>query len=208
MPLPDLFYPIVPDLGWLERLVPLGIKTIQLRLKSAEEGEIRRQIAAGRALCETHDCLFIVNDYWRQAIDLGAPFVHLGQEDLRGADVGAIRRAGLGLGISTHDEAELETALAADPDYVALGPIYETKLKKMRWAPQGLARIATWRARAPRPVVAIGGITLERAEAVRAAGAHSIAVVTDIVSHPEPEARVAAWLAWRSEVLGRGPERP
>jgi len=137
----------------------------------------------------------VVNDYWRDAIAAGAGFVHLGQEDLAGADLGAIRAAGLKLGLSTHDEAELATALAARPDYVALGPVYETKLKVMQWAPQGLERIRRWKAAVPCPLVAIGGITLERADAVYAAGADCIAVVTDIVTAPDPEARVRQWLA-------------
>jgi len=203
-PVPDLFYPIVPDLTWIERLVPLGVRTVQLRLKDAEDGEIARQIVAGLAICKAHGCELIVNDYWRYAIMLGASYVHLGQEDLAGADVAAIRAAGMGLGISTHDERELAIALAADPDYVALGPIYETTLKKMKWAPQGLERLGAWKARAGRPLVAIGGITLARADGVRAAGADSIAVVTDIVTSPTPERRIADWLAWsRTSARGR-----
>ena len=86
------------------------------------------------------------------------------------ADLAAIRAAGLKLGISTHSDAELDAALAAEPDYVALGPIYETKLKAMTWAPQGLSRIAEWRRKIACPLVAIGGITLDRAASVLEAG--------------------------------------
>ena len=188
------FYPVLPDLGWLERLVPLGVKTVQLRLKDAEKEEINRQITASLELCAKHGCQLIVNDYWRAAIDLGADFIHLGQEDLAAADLAAIRSAGLKLGVSTHSHKELEIALAAEPDYVALGPVYETKLKKMKWAPQGLARVTEWKGLVPCPLVAIAGITLERAPDVLAAGADSLAVVTDIVTNENPEARVAAWL--------------
>lgn len=199
------FYPIAPDLGWLERLVPLGVGTIQLRLKSASEAEVRRQIARSLEVCRAHGCQFIVNDYWRDAIALGADYVHLGQEDLATADVRAIKSAGCRLGISTHDDAELERALAAEPDYVALGPIYETKLKVMRWAPQGLDRIGVWKTRVGRlPLVAIGGITPERASGVLAAGADSVAVITDFVTHADPEARVRQWLAWE-RAAGAGP---
>ena len=137
----------------------------------------------------------MVNDYWREAIDCGAGFVHLGQGDLDTADTQAIRRAGMKLGISTHSHEELDRALREDPDYVALGPVYETKLKVMPWAPQGLARVSEWKALAKRPLVAIGGITLERAPAVFEAGADSIAVVTDVVAHPNPERRTRDWLA-------------
>ena len=197
MPLLDLFYPIVPDLAWMERLVPLGVRTIQLRLKDADGAEVRRQIAGSLEVCRRHGCDLIVNDYWREAIELGADFVHLGQEDLAEADVAAMKAAGLRLGISTHSPEELEIALAAKPDYVALGPIYETKLKAMKWGPQGLGRITEWKARiGAMPLCCIGGITPERAPGVVAAGADSVAVITDFFTHTDPEARVRQWLTW------------
>jgi thiamine-phosphate pyrophosphorylase len=193
----DIFYPIVPDLAWLERIVPLGIRTVQLRLKDAAPEIVRREIAAGLDLCSRHGCQLIVNDYWQEALAGGADFVHLGQEDLAGADVARLQAGGMRLGISTHSLEELAVALAAKPDYVALGPIYETRLKAMKWAPQGLGRVAEWKRRiGGLPLVAIGGLTPERADAVVAAGAGSIAVVTDIVAHADPEARVRLWLAW------------
>ena len=188
------FYPVLPDLSWLERLVPLGVKTVQLRLKDAEPAEVEHQIRASLALCETHDCQLIVNDYWREAIELGADYIHLGQEDLADADLDAIKAARLKVGISTHSHEELEIALKAEPDYVALGPVYETKLKKMKWAPQGLDRVTEWKSRVSCPLVAIAGLTVERAPDVLAAGADSLAVVTDIVTHENPEARVGEWL--------------
>ncbi len=191
----DRFYPIVPDAAWVARIVPLGVKAVQLRVKDAGEAEIRAQIAAALDTCRRHGCTLVVNDYWREAIDLGAEFVHLGQEDLVDADLAAIRKAGIRLGISTHTPEELEIALAASPDHVALGPIYETTLKVMKYAPQGLDRIGEWKRLIRCPLVAIGGITLERAPAVFAAGADSIAVVTDVIKHPDPEARVRDWLA-------------
>jgi thiamine-phosphate pyrophosphorylase len=147
------------------------------------------------AICAGHGCQLIVNDYWREAIDLGAEFVHLGQEDLAAADLPAIRRAGIKLGISTHTREELAIALEVEPDHVALGPIYETTLKAMKYPPQGLDRIGEWKRLITCPLVAIGGITLERAPAVFQAGADSIAVVTDIVRNPDPEQRVSDWLA-------------
>lgn len=193
----DVFYPIVPDLDWLRRIVPLGVRTVQLRLKNASADEIRRQIAGSMEVCARHRCQLIVNDYWREAIELGADYVHLGQEDLAEADVPALKARGIKLGISTHSHEELETALAVKPDYVALGPIWETKLKVMKWAPQGLDRIREWKQRiGALPLVAIGGITPERAPSVIDAGAQSVAVITDFFTHPEPEARVRTWLAW------------
>jgi thiamine-phosphate pyrophosphorylase len=191
------FYPIVPDLGWLERLVPLGVKTIQLRLKDADAAEVRRQITGSLAVCRRHGCLLIVNDHWREAIDAGAGYIHLGQEDLADADLAAIKAAGLRLGISTHSHEELAIALAAGPDYIALGPVYETKLKAMKWEPQGLNKVRDWKARIARlPLVAIGGITPERAPGVISSGADCVAVITDFLTHPDPEARVHTWLAW------------
>lgn len=198
---PDIFYPIVPDVAWLERLLPLGPRTVQLRIKDAEDAEIRRQIAAALDLTRKAGCQLIVNDFWQAAIELGADYIHLGQEDLAAADLEAIRAAGIAIGVSTHDDAELETALAAGPAYVALGPIYETKLKAMKWAPQGLERVAEWKRRiAPLPLVAIGGITPDRAAAVIAAGADSLAVITDFMTAPHPEARVRLWLEWAALV--------
>lgn len=191
----DRFYPIVPDAAWVVRIVPLGVKTVQLRVKDADAETIAREISAALAVCRSHGCQLIVNDFWREAIDLGADYIHLGQEDLAEADLAAIRKAGIKLGISTHTHEELRIALAAEPDYVALGPIYETTLKAMKYAPQGLDRIGEWKSLIRCPLVAIGGITLERAPGVFAAGADSIAVVTDIVAHPEPERRIEKWLA-------------
>lgn len=195
------FYPIVPDAGWLARLVPLGVKFVQLRIKDASAADIRRQVREGLALCRAHGCTLVVNDHWEVAIAEGADWVHLGQEDLEGADLAAIRGAGIRLGVSTHSHAELERGLAARPDYVALGPVFETTLKKMPWAPQGLARVREWAGRiAPLPLVAIGGITLERAGAVIDAGATCLAVVTDVVFHAEPEERTRAWLDWAAHL--------
>jgi thiamine-phosphate pyrophosphorylase len=199
----DVFYPIVPDLAWLERLVPLGVRTVQLRLKDAPPDRVRHEIAEGLKACARHGCQLIVNDYWQEALALGADYIHLGQEDLAAADVGAIHAKGVRLGISTHSEEELAIALAARPNYVALGPIYETRLKVMKWAPQGLARLTAWKERiGGLPLVAIGGITPERADGVVAAGADSVAVITDFFTHPDPIARVRQWVAWAERVKG------
>lgn len=189
------FYPVVDDVDWLRRFLPLGVRTIQLRIKGQPESDVRRQIREALTVAADYDdCQLIVNDYWREAIREGATWLHLGQEDLAGADLAAIRAAGIRLGVSTHSPEELANALDAQPDYVALGPIYETTLKKMPWSPQGLERIGEWKARFACPLVAIGGIALERAPAVLAAGADSIAVVSDVLRVPDPEDRVRAWL--------------
>ncbi|ODR96607.1 thiamine-phosphate diphosphorylase [Methyloceanibacter stevinii] len=190
----DPFYPIVPDTAWLKRLLPAGLKLVQLRIKDAPADIVRTEIGEALRLCADAGCQLVVNDYWREAIEAGADFVHLGQEDLSGADLGAIRDAGLKLGISTHSDEELGIALAAGPDYVALGPVYPTLLKKMPWAPQGLDRVTAWKAKVPCPLVAIGGLTPDRAAGVLEAGADTLAVITDIVTHEQPEARAETWV--------------
>ena len=192
----DPFYPVVPDSSWVARLVPAGAKFVQLRIKDKPEDELRRQVRAARDVCARDGADLIVNDYWKIAIDEKCGWVHLGQEDLVDADVKAIRRAGLKLGVSTHDHVELEKGLAADPDYVALGPIWPTALKNMPWAPQGLERIGEWKKLiGDRPLVAIGGLTLERALLCLEAGADSASVVGDIVNNADPVAQAKAWIA-------------
>jgi thiamine-phosphate pyrophosphorylase len=192
----DPFYLIVDSADWIDRLVPLGVRLVQLRMKDCAETELRESIRRAKTVCAAHRCQLIVNDYWQLAIDEGCDFVHLGQEDLAVADLAAIRAGGLKLGLSTHDETELETALAAEPDYVALGPIWPTILKKMKWAPQGLDSLGNWRARiGSLPLVAIGGINTDRIDSVFAHGADSAAVVTDITLNTDPEARTRDWIA-------------
>lgn len=201
----DAFYPIVPDAGWVARLVPLGVRVVQLRLKDADAHDIAQQIAASIAACRRTGCQLIVNDYWEAAIAAGATYVHLGQEDLAAADLARLRAAKIRLGISTHSLEELEIALAAQPEYIALGPVWETRLKAMKWAPQGLDRIREWKRRiGALPLVAIGGITPERAPQVIAAGARSAAVITDFFTHPDPDHRIAQWVAWAKMVAAEG----
>lgn len=191
----DRFYPIVPDVGWLERIVPLGVTFVQLRIKDASAADVASQAKRANAFCKEHGCTLVLNDYWEAALDAGVGFIHLGQDDLRDADLEAIKLAGIKLGISTHDIVELDNALAAEPDYVALGPIYETKLKAMPWAPQGLDKIKEWRRRIGRlPLVAIGGLTPERAPGVLEAGADSLAVITDFFTAARPDERIELWL--------------
>lgn len=198
----DPFYLIVDSADWIERLVPIGVKLVQLRMKHIPEHHLRHDIRRAKSICTAHDCQLIINDYWQIAIEEGCDFVHLGQEDLATADIAAIRAAGMKLGLSTHDDAELQTALAKNPDYVALGPVWPTILKKMKWAPQGVERLRDWKARiAPVPLVAIGGLNPDRLPAVFENGADSAAVVTDITLNADPEARTREWIArtarWR-----------
>ena len=200
MPYPDRFYPVVDSVAWVARLALLGVGTIQLRAKELNDSEALQIVSDALEIIKGTQAKLVVNDYWRAAIVAGAKHLHLGQEDLADADLKAIRDAGLTLGISTHDDQELETALRADPDYIALGPIFPTTLKSMRFAPQGIPKIAEWKKRIGEiPLVAIGGIKLEQAPEIFAAGADSVAVVSDVTQNADPDARVRAWLGMNAE---------
>ncbi|MDE2792007.1 MAG: thiamine phosphate synthase [Paracoccaceae bacterium] len=189
------FYPIFDDPEWLRRTLPLGVKLVQLRIKHCRETLLRTKIAEARDLCARHGAVLVVNDHWRLAIELGCDWLHLGQEDLDEADPLAIRAAGLKLGIWTHDDAELDRALSFNPDYVALGPIYPTFFKTMKWRQQGVERLTAWKARiGDMPLTAIGGMSVERAKDAFAAGADIVSAVTDITLSDDPENRVRQWL--------------
>ncbi|MBI5322239.1 thiamine phosphate synthase [Bradyrhizobium sp.] len=200
MPYPDRFYPVVDSVAWVAHLTKLGVGTIQLRAKNLDDAQALAIVREALAVIRGTRTRLVVNDYWRAAIEARAHDLHLGQEDLADADLKAIRAAGLTLGISTHDDEELATALAAGPDYVALGPIFPTTLKSMRFAPQGIAKITEWKKRIGNiPLVAIGGIKFEHAAEIFAAGADSIAVVSDVTQNADPDARVRQWLGQKSE---------
>jgi len=189
------FYPIFDSVEWLQRALPLGVRFTQLRIKNRAPDALRHDIRAGVALARAHGAALVVNDYWQLAIEEGAEWLHLGQEDLDDADLPAIRRAGLKLGVSTHDHAELERALALKPDYIALGPVYPTILKQMKWHQQGLERVTEWkRLMGDIPLCAIGGMSVERAPGAFAAGADTVAAVTDITLNADPEGRMRDWL--------------
>lgn len=198
-------YPIVARAAHVAQLVRWGVKTVQLRVKDLDGPALSTEMSTAVHAVRGTDVQLVINDAWALALEHGAAraaadgatFVHLGQTDLPCADLPALRAAGIGLGVSTHSPEELAVGLAADPDYVALGPVYPTTTKQMPWAPQGLDHVAQWRdAVSPRPLVAIGGLTLERAPAVWAAGAHVCSFITDIQDERGElvEARVRAWV--------------
>ena len=195
MPYPDRFYPVVDSVAWVARLALLGVGTIQLRAKNLNHADALQTVKDALEVIKGTAAKLVVNDYWRAAIEAKAQHLHLGQEDLAEADLKAIRAAGLTLGVSTHDDEELAAALEAKPDYVALGPIFPTTLKSMRFAPQGIPKITEWKKRIGNiPLVAIGGIKFEQSAGIFAAGADSIAVVSDVTQNADPDARVKQWL--------------
>lgn len=176
-------YPVVDSADWVNRLLTIGIKTIQLRLKQTDSQFLNKEIASAVDTAQQHgDIQFFVNDHWRIAIDNGAYGVHLGQEDLHDADLLEIENAGLRLGISTHSYWELARALAVNPSYIALGPIFETDSKQMPWQPQGFDRLAEWirLLDGHTPLVAIGGIDVPRARALHQTGVGSVAMISAI----------------------------
>ncbi|HBH66003.1 MAG TPA: thiamine phosphate synthase [Erwinia persicina] len=174
-------YPVVDSVEWIARLLDAGVRTLQLRIKDRAEHEVEQQIIDAIALGKRYQARLFINDYWRLAIKHQAYGVHLGQEDLDIADLDAIHAAGLRLGLSTHDDAELERALAEQPSYIALGHVFPTRTKVMPSAPQGLAELTRHLARLQGiSTVAIGGISLDRAPQVLATGVGSIAVVSAI----------------------------
>ncbi len=190
----DRFYLIIDGTQWLPTILPLGVKFLQLRIKDKSEDEIRSHVRAAKHLCEKAGAVLVVNDHWQAAYDANVGYVHLGQGDLKTADFRALRSAGIYYGLSTHNEAELETALALDPEYVALGPIYKSATKEMRWQPQDLKTLRRWRARTSKHLVAIGGITLDHASQVFESGADSVATLSDVTGAPNPEQRITQWL--------------
>ncbi|EPE1198161.1 thiamine phosphate synthase [Cronobacter malonaticus] len=179
-------YPVVDSVEWITRLLEAGVRTIQLRIKDKTDAEVEADVAAAIALGQRYHARLFINDYWRLAIKHQAYGVHLGQEDLQTADLDAIRNAGLRLGVSTHDDMEIDVALAVRPSYIALGHVFPTQTKQMPSAPQGLAQLAAHVKRlGDYPTVAIGGISLERAPAVLETGVGSIAVVSAITQAPD-----------------------
>ncbi|HEY9035121.1 MAG TPA: thiamine phosphate synthase [Pseudomonadales bacterium] len=197
-------YPVVDSAAWIRRLLPLGVSTIQLRIKQQSPEFIAREVAESVALGRQYGARVFINDHWQAAIEAGAYGVHLGQEDIEQADLDAMASAGLRLGLSNHSEREIARAHALAPSYMALGPIYETTTKVMRFAPQGLARLNDWVRLLGKayPLVAIGGIDRSRMQAVLATGVANVAVVRAITEAADPSAAVRE-LQQMLAVIGR-----
>ncbi len=188
-------YPVVDSIEWIERLLQAGVRTIQLRIKDKRDEVVESDVIQAIALGRHYQARLFINDYWRLAVKHRAYGVHLGQEDLDVADLAAIRQAGLRLGLSTHDDAEMDRALAFHPSYIALGHIFPTQTKVVPSAPQGLADMKRQVARIPGyPTVAIGGISIDRVPAVLECGVGSVAVVSAITQAPD-------WLAATDTLL-------
>ena len=196
-------YPVVDSVEWIARLLEAGVRTLQLRIKDKRDEEVEADITTAIALGKRYEARLFINDYWRLAIKHRAYGVHLGQEDLDVANLDAIRDAGLRLGLSTHDNMEMDRALEARPSYIALGHVFPTQTKQMPSAPQGLSQLAAHiKTLGDYPTVAIGGISNERVPAVLATGVGSVAVVSAITLAPDWRAATAQLL----ELVGAGDE--
>lgn len=179
-------YPVVDSVEWIERLLKTGVTTLQLRIKDKQPDDVEQEIIEAIKLGKQYHARLFINDYWQLAIKHHAYGVHLGQEDLDIADLNAIKQSGLRLGISTHDEVELQRAKTLRPSYIALGHIFPTTTKDMPSKPQGLKALRHQVEQTPDfSTVAIGGISLERVPDVVATGVGSVALVSAITKAPD-----------------------
>ncbi|KFC84854.1 thiamine phosphate synthase [Buttiauxella agrestis] len=196
-------YPVVDSVEWIERLLGAGVRTIQLRIKDKHDDDVEGDIVAAIKLSQQYQARLFINDYWRLAIKHRAYGVHLGQEDMDVANLDAIRDAGLRLGLSTHDNMEMDRALMARPSYIALGHVFPTNTKQMPSAPQGLAQLAAHiKTLGDYPTVAIGGISIERVPSVLKTGVGGVAVVSAITQAADWRAATVQLL----ELVGAGDE--
>ncbi|WP_394128245.1 thiamine phosphate synthase [Vibrio hepatarius] len=205
-------YPVVDDVAWIERLLPLGINTIQLRIKEPQQADLEQQIIRAVELGRQYQAQVFINDYWQLAIKHGAYGVHLGQEDIEESNLAKLTQAGIRLGLSTHGYYELLRIVQIHPSYIALGHIFPTTTKQMPSKPQGLVRLAMYQKlidsipygttecgfhqekdkaiscdRLGVPTVAIGGIDQSNAEKVWQTGVSSLAVVRAITLAESPQ---------------------
>lgn len=204
-PDPIGLYPIVPRAAWLERLLPLGVRVIQLRAKDLDGEALDCEVAAAVEISRRFNAHLYINDRGDLARRHGAWGTHLGQEDLPGADLAALARAGLRVGISARSFEDIARARAVRPSYIGLGAVYATGSKDIAYAPLGVEGFARLRRWLEVPAVAIGGITLENAGPLLEAGADGLAVISDLVNHPKPEQRVHEW---QRALAHRRPTRP
>lgn len=179
-------YPVVDSSYWLEKLLPLGIQCIQLRIKNMRGKQLEEEIKRSILLAKKYSALLFINDYWELAIRFGAEGVHLGQEDIHEADIDKIHQAGLYLGVSTHCYYEVAAAHTFNPSYIACGPIYPTTSKIMPFNPQGIEQLQRWRRTLQYPLVAIGGINLERLLSVLETGVEGISLISAITKANDP----------------------
>lgn len=198
VPLPDV-YPIVDRANWIQRLASSGARMMQLRVKDLSGAALEHEVKSAIAIGRKRDARVFINDHWQLALKHGAYGVHLGQDDLAGTDFAAIHKAGMRLGLSTHNIAELARSKAFHPTYTAIGTLFASPSKSFVHQPLGLQRFDQLRGLAEKPVVAIGGITLDKARNVFRHGADIVSVISDITAAREPENRMRSWRSFCDE---------
>ncbi|NAZ48014.1 thiamine phosphate synthase [Vibrio toranzoniae] len=190
-------YPVVDDVEWIERLLKLGITTVQLRIKNPQQADLEQQVARSIELGREHNAQVFINDYWQFALKHGAFGVHLGQEDIEESNLSQLSQAGIKIGLSTHGYYELLRIVQINPSYIALGHIFPTTTKQMPSKPQGLVRLSLYQQLIDTipytekftgyPTVAIGGIDQSTAAQVWDCGVSSLAVVRAITLAEDPQ---------------------
>ncbi|MEZ9647676.1 thiamine phosphate synthase [Vibrio sp. 10N.261.52.C2] len=190
-------YPVVDDVEWIERLLKLGINTVQLRIKNPQQADLEQQIARSIELGREHNAQVFINDYWQLALKHDAFGVHLGQEDIEESNLSQLSQAGIKIGLSTHGYYELLRIVQINPSYIALGHIFPTTTKQMPSKPQGLVRLSLYQQLIDTipyteeltgyPTVAIGGIDQSTAAQVWSCGVSSLAVVRAITLAEDPK---------------------
>ena len=179
-------------------------------VEQRDDPSLQAAITAALQATQVHGATLVVNDHWRSALALGAPAIHLGQEDWLEltpddrAHIATAQARGLQLGLSSHSLWELCRARGADADLIACGPVWPTLTKAMPWHPQGLDNLAWWVHMAGRPVIAIGGIlTHEQLTQAATTGAATACVVRGLGD--DPRTTLPAWqTAWRTSFLSKG----
>lgn len=194
-------YPIVDSSLWVEKLLRQGVKCIQLRIKKADKLHLGSEIKRSVLLAKHYQAKLFINDYWQLAIHYNATGVHLGQEDLHDADIDGIYQSGLYLGVSTHCYYEVARAHTLSPSYMACGPIYFTRSKPMAFQPQGIEQLKRWRRTLSYPLVAIGGINLERLSDVVESQVEGVSVISAITQANDPTAAIKEFLLQMSQRL-------
>ena len=196
------------ELSFAEQMANSGVELLQYRDKRANARQlfdVSRTLSARLAqIAAANDrpIRLIVNDRPDVALLAGAGGVHVGQHDLPVEDARTIMGPGRWVGVSTHNLEQLKAADRTSADYIAFGPVFPTATKENPDPVVGLNLLAEVRKRTHKPLVAIGGITLERAAEVYRAGADSLAVARDLIAAPDPVQRARAFLAEAEKVLG------
>jgi len=173
-------YPLVDRAEKLKPLFEAGITTAQIRIKDLDGEQLEKELFQADSLAKTYHARLFINDFWEIALQLKSYGVHLGQEDLVEADLPALHRADIRIGISTHTPKEVASALTIKPSYLAIGPIFETQSKQLTYPTIGLNTLQHFVETLNIPIVAIGGIQRHNLTEVILAGANGVAMINGL----------------------------